>query len=220
MGSEFAPGAGMAARPLARLASARQAAARRRSGAGARPQQSLSQPCLRCTSSIARAPASNGWLLTTPTTACLPGCAKAATVASVAWSSSISRRKSIATIAIKVPFAGAWREVLNTDAAIYGGSNVGNAGRDRRSASARARVASCRPAAGGDFSGSGALDMRLSAGAPRPAGRDLRRPAERISPCSRRTPRKSSSACSMRRGGASCERSRCRNEPGTSGTAT
>ena len=29
---------------------------------------------------------------------------------------------------IKVPFFGVWREVLNTDAAIYGGSNVGNGG--------------------------------------------------------------------------------------------
>ena len=29
---------------------------------------------------------------------------------------------------IPVPFAGRWREVLNTDAAIYGGSNAGNAG--------------------------------------------------------------------------------------------
>jgi 1,4-alpha-glucan branching enzyme len=29
---------------------------------------------------------------------------------------------------IKVPFSGTWREVLNTDAEIYGGSNVGNAG--------------------------------------------------------------------------------------------
>jgi 1,4-alpha-glucan branching enzyme len=29
---------------------------------------------------------------------------------------------------IKVPFAGFWREVLNTDAAHYGGTNVGNAG--------------------------------------------------------------------------------------------
>ncbi|HEY4403517.1 MAG TPA: 1,4-alpha-glucan branching protein GlgB [Xanthobacteraceae bacterium] len=29
---------------------------------------------------------------------------------------------------IRVPFAGTWREVLNTDAAGYGGSNVGNAG--------------------------------------------------------------------------------------------
>jgi 1,4-alpha-glucan branching enzyme len=29
---------------------------------------------------------------------------------------------------VRVPFAGRWREVLNTDAAIYGGSNIGNAG--------------------------------------------------------------------------------------------
>jgi 1,4-alpha-glucan branching enzyme len=29
---------------------------------------------------------------------------------------------------IKVPFSGVWREALNTDAAIYGGSNVGNGG--------------------------------------------------------------------------------------------
>jgi 1,4-alpha-glucan branching enzyme len=29
---------------------------------------------------------------------------------------------------IKVPFSGIWREVLNTDAGIYGGSNVGNGG--------------------------------------------------------------------------------------------
>ena len=29
---------------------------------------------------------------------------------------------------IKVPMSGAWREVLNTDAAIYGGSDIGNAG--------------------------------------------------------------------------------------------
>jgi 1,4-alpha-glucan branching enzyme len=29
---------------------------------------------------------------------------------------------------VQVPFAGVWREILNTDAGIYGGSNVGNAG--------------------------------------------------------------------------------------------
>ena len=29
---------------------------------------------------------------------------------------------------VRVPFAGRWREVLNTDAAHYGGSNTGNAG--------------------------------------------------------------------------------------------
>jgi 1,4-alpha-glucan branching enzyme len=32
---------------------------------------------------------------------------------------------------IKVPFAGAWHEVLNTDSAVYGGSNVGNGGTAR-----------------------------------------------------------------------------------------
>ena len=29
---------------------------------------------------------------------------------------------------IKVPFSGVWREILNTDSALYGGSNVGNGG--------------------------------------------------------------------------------------------
>jgi 1,4-alpha-glucan branching enzyme len=29
---------------------------------------------------------------------------------------------------IRVPFAGAWREILNTDSELYGGSNVGNGG--------------------------------------------------------------------------------------------
>jgi 1,4-alpha-glucan branching enzyme len=29
---------------------------------------------------------------------------------------------------LKVPRPGRWREILNSDAAIYGGSNVGNAG--------------------------------------------------------------------------------------------
>ena len=29
---------------------------------------------------------------------------------------------------VRVPFAGKWREALNTDSAHYGGSNVGNSG--------------------------------------------------------------------------------------------
>jgi 1,4-alpha-glucan branching enzyme len=29
---------------------------------------------------------------------------------------------------VRVPFAGTWREVLNSDAAAYGGSNAGNGG--------------------------------------------------------------------------------------------
>ena len=39
---------------------------------------------------------------------------------------------------VPVPFAGAWREVLNTDAAIYGGSNTGNAGHVARPRKTRA----------------------------------------------------------------------------------
>jgi len=29
---------------------------------------------------------------------------------------------------IKVPFSGTWREILNSDSALYGGSNIGNEG--------------------------------------------------------------------------------------------
>jgi 1,4-alpha-glucan branching enzyme len=29
---------------------------------------------------------------------------------------------------IGLPLAGSWREILNTDSALYGGSNLGNAG--------------------------------------------------------------------------------------------
>jgi 1,4-alpha-glucan branching enzyme len=32
---------------------------------------------------------------------------------------------------VRVPFPGRWREALNSDAAIYGGSNVGNGGEVR-----------------------------------------------------------------------------------------
>jgi 1,4-alpha-glucan branching enzyme len=63
----------------------------------------------------------------TPIAACSPGCARVATQGRAAWSWSISSRKSTATIH-QGAVSGAWREVLNTDAEIYGGSNVGNAG--------------------------------------------------------------------------------------------
>jgi 1,4-alpha-glucan branching enzyme len=36
--------------------------------------------------------------------------------------------KAYGNYRIKVPFSGVWREVLNTDSALYGGSNVGNGG--------------------------------------------------------------------------------------------
>jgi 1,4-alpha-glucan branching enzyme len=37
---------------------------------------------------------------------------------------------------IKVPFSGTWREILNSDSALYGGSNIGNAGAVRTLAGA------------------------------------------------------------------------------------
>ena len=83
--------------------------------------------CRRCTSSIAMPAASNGWSPTIPTTACSPGCARAETrercLVVVNFTPQVLR-----DYRVRVPFAGTWREVLNTDAAIYGGSNVGNAG--------------------------------------------------------------------------------------------
>ena len=49
---------------------------------------------------------------------------------SASWSRT-SRPNVYATIVIRVPFTGGWREVLNTNSAHYGGSNVGN---ERRNA--------------------------------------------------------------------------------------
>ena len=67
------------------------------------------------------------------------------------WSSATSRRSSARTTAIGVPTGGYYREILNTDAEIYGGSNVGNARRrlgppraPRRAAPSTSRSASRR----------------------------------------------------------------------------
>ena len=71
---------------------------------------------------------------------------------------------------IRVPFAGEWREVLNTDAAIYGGSNVGNAGAVRtldEGAIPRSVLPFRRLL---QFFSSQSGSMRLSAGAPHPLG--------------------------------------------------
>ena len=58
----------------------------------------------------------------------------------------ISRRSCATDIRVGVPGGGRWTERLNTDAALYGGSNVGNGGRrrGRERADARARRTRCR----------------------------------------------------------------------------
>ena len=106
--------------------------------AASRHMPVCSASCATSTASIGALPALHAldceaagfeWLVADDsTTACSPGCERDTMRASVAWSSSISPRKSCATTASACPFAGRWREVLNTDAAIYGGSNIGNAG--------------------------------------------------------------------------------------------
>ena len=81
----------------------------------------------------------------TPTAACSPGCARAATpkarcLVVVNFTPEVWR-----DYRVRVPFAGSWREVLNTDAAHYGGSNIGNAGAVRPLDTADARAQPCLP---------------------------------------------------------------------------
>ena len=72
---------------------------------------------------------------------------------------------------IKVPFAGVWREVLNTDAAIYGGSNVGNAGAVSDVGRRRhPRGQPCHSAACCSFSRPGALACGSRPALPHPLG--------------------------------------------------
>ena len=58
---------------------------------------------------------------------------------------------------VRVPFAGKWREVFNSDSAHYGGSNVGNVGEVQTLEGARARAQSDHPAPGRDLSRTGKL---------------------------------------------------------------
>ena len=106
MGNEFAPGAGMEARPLARLASAGAPAPRRRPGAGARSQPSLSHAAGAARARLRGCRLRMAGHATTPTAASSPGCARARSRARAASSSSISRRRSTRDYRIKVPFVG------------------------------------------------------------------------------------------------------------------
>jgi len=63
-----------------------------------------------------------------------------------------------------VPFTGKWREVLNSDSAHYGGSNVGNVGEVRTLEGLVPELNLNHPATGCHFSRTGKLSMRLSAG--------------------------------------------------------
>ena len=170
MGNEFGAGERVEARPFARLAPAGAAAARRAYRRWCAISIGSIASCRRCTSSIAKPRASSGWSMTMPTAACSPGCARAASrdercLVVVNFTPEVYR-----DYRIKVPFAGVWREVLNTDAAIYGGSNVGNNGAVTTLTtvpSPRSDL-SFRPLR--QFSSYPESKQRISAGAPYPLG--------------------------------------------------
>ena len=112
---------------------------------------------------------------------------------------------------IGVPLAGGWREIFNSDSALYGGSNVGNAGRvdahchasARPAAIARTRIAAARH----NFFEARRMIDGINSRATRSAVRHIRsaRPGTASAPISRSSPRMpsaSSSACSIHPGGA------------------
>ena len=128
MGSRIRPGHRMESRHRPALASDRAARATPACSGWCATSTGSTAIRPRCMRSIATPPASNGWWPTTPTTRPLPGCARARDptercVVVVNFTPEVLR-----DYRVRVPFAGNWREVLNSDAAIYGGSNVGNAG--------------------------------------------------------------------------------------------
>ena len=55
-------------------------------------------------------------------------CARHATARARSSRRSTSRRCRASATRLGVPTAGVWREILNSDAALYGGSGVGNYG--------------------------------------------------------------------------------------------
>ena len=81
-----------------------------------------------CTTAIVSPRDSNGSSSTMRATRSLPGCAWTGAARLPSPSSPISRRRRTGATASDCRWPGRWREILNTDSALYGGSNVGNAG--------------------------------------------------------------------------------------------
>ena len=128
-GRRVRPVARVEPRSQPRLAPARRAAARRAAAlrAGSEPASIAREPALHEVR-LRRRPASSGSTATTTRTASSRSSAARATAAT-SWSrSSTSRRCRATATASACREPGYYAELLNSDAAVYGGSNVGNGG--------------------------------------------------------------------------------------------
>ena len=149
-GLRVRPVARVEPRPQPRLAPARRSAARRAAAVRAGSEPRTTTPSRRCTRSISTRPASGGSTATTTRTASSRSSAARATagdfVVVIVNFTPVPRNG----YRIGVPAAGVYAELLNSDSAVYGGSNVGNGGVDAHRADRRARpsaVAAPDPAA-------------------------------------------------------------------------
>ena len=139
MGGELGAVGRVGPRVEPRLAPARPARARGHPPLGGRPQPGLPRATRRCTSSTATRPASSGCTRPTASRACSRSCASPAAAA--------TRRCAVVQLdaglrpnyRIGVPRPGVWRELLNSDADVYGGSGAGQHGPDRGRGRARSR---------------------------------------------------------------------------------
>ena len=120
---------------------------------------------------------------------------------------------------VRVPFAGKWREVFNSDSAHYGGSNVGNVGEVHALEGLVPELDLTIPPLGRHFSRTGKPDACDCPPERSRASAQAGTAGAPISRCSRPMRRRSSFACSTARAAASSNASNCRSATRTSGTA-
>ena len=131
MGCEFGQGARVELRPQPRLAPARRSRCTPGCSRSCRISTASTRPSRRCTRSTSNRPGSSGSTATTARTASSRSSAARATasdfVVAIVNFTPVPRDG----YRIGVPRAGAYIELVNSDAEVYGGSNVGNGGARR-----------------------------------------------------------------------------------------
>ena len=127
-GRRIRPAPGMDARGRARMVGVDAARARRRAAL----EYAISMPCCepsrRCISRTSIRRDSSGSTPATQRRACSPSCANRRAARRRSWRCATSRRSCATITASACRKADYWRELLNSDADVYGGSGVGNFG--------------------------------------------------------------------------------------------